>query len=189
MLGFASKVPEVRKVAAMIGSKRSLSAAVLLTLFLTSPNLVMAQSSLTDEDKVDVVRAVLEAELVRQVSTFENIRQVSTDNTPLSISPRVITDLKLTPLSLTEITEKAYSSTGVRYLRFKRFNLEDSRAVVTLSVIKEASSPCFWPPQKELQNFTYSVTKVDGHWQAELTSNPRPSFTFGTEKLTFGKSL
>ena len=172
----------------MIGPKRSLSAAVLLTLFLSSANL--AQSSLTDEDRTDVVRAVLEAELARQASTFENIWQLSTDtdNITLLSSPRVIADLKLAPLSLTEITEKAYSFTGARYLRFKRFNLEGSSAVVTLSVIKEVS-PCFGPHQKELQNFTYRVTKVDGHWQAELTSNPSLSFTFGTKKLTFGNSL
>lgn len=188
MLGFASKVPEVRKVAAMIGLKRRLSAAILVTLFLTSSNLVMAQSSLTDEDKNGIVRAVLEAELARQVSNLENIWQVSTDNIPLLTSPRVIADLKLNLLSLTEFTEKAYSFTGARYLRFKRFNIQDSRIVVILSVIKEVS-PCFSPPQKELQNFTYSVAKVDGHWQAELTSNPPPSVTFGMEKLTFGKSL
>ncbi|MCM3871553.1 MAG: hypothetical protein ND895_12790 [Pyrinomonadaceae bacterium] len=174
----------------MMGSNRSLSAAVLLTLFLASSNLVMAQSSLTDEDRIGIVRAVLKAELARQVGAFENIWDLSTDtdNTTLLISPRVIADLKLTPLSLTEITEKAYSFTGARYLRFKRFNFEDNHAIVTLSVIKEVET-CILTPQKQLQNFTYNVTKVDGHWQAELTSNPRPSFTFDTEKLTFGKSL
>ena len=52
MLGFGSIRSTVRKEAAMIGSKRSLSAAVLLTLFISSSNLVMSQSSPNDQIKL-----------------------------------------------------------------------------------------------------------------------------------------
>jgi len=121
----------------MIGSKRSFSAAVLLTIFLTSSNLVMSQSLPSDEDRIDVVRAVLEAELARQATAFETVRQLSTENIALLISTGVAAGLKLTPLSLTEITEKAYSFTGAHYLRFKSFKIEDRRSVVTLSLVSE----------------------------------------------------
>jgi len=188
MLGFGSKVPAVRKEGAMTVSKRSLGAAVLLTIFLSSANMVVSQSSLNDEDNISVVKAVLEAELARQVSTFENVRQLSTENITVSIPMKVAADLKLIPISLAEITGKAYSYTGAHYLRFNSFKIEDSRAVVTLSVVSEVS-PCFGPHQENLRNFTYRLAKLDGYWKAELIHNSPPGFTFRLEKLPFGKSL
>lgn len=171
----------------MTGMKYGLSAAVLLTLFLFTANPVVSQSSPNDKDKIDVMRVVLEAELARQVITFENVRQLSTENITSFIQTGLAADLKLTPLSLGEINDKAHSYMGVRYLRLKDFNIEGGRAVVKLSVVNEMT-PCFGPYQKDQQDFTYSVAKIGGHWKA-LIRNPPTSFTFGIERLTFGKSL
>jgi hypothetical protein len=48
----------------MTGLKRSLSAAVLLTLFISSANLVLSQSSPNDEDKIEKLGSHWKAELI-----------------------------------------------------------------------------------------------------------------------------
>jgi len=156
---------------------RGLGTAALLFLCLSNTTLALYESALseggfiTDAEKTEIVRAVLEAELERQRSAFESVTQLSTENIT-SITPAgLAAGFKLSLLSPDGIKEQAKSFIGVTYLAFTEFNVRGDHAVVKLAVTREIT-PCFGPYQKQQKEVIYRLDRTNGGWKARAVSPP-----------------
>jgi hypothetical protein len=157
-----------------------LSVVALVIVSLARPSLAPAQSPLPDEERVEIVRAVLEAEMRRQRRTFENVTHLSTEGIAALAPERFAADFGLTLLTPGEIKERAKDFMGARYLVFEDFKIEGERAVVRLAAATEAT-PCFGTYHKIRKEFTYRLEKAGEGWRAELAGHPLAYRDFGAK--------
>lgn len=150
---------------------RVAGAVALITLRLSAPCHALPQSAVVDAERAAVARAVMEAERERQVRAFEHVTQLSTENIESLNPAKFAADFELTLLTRKEIEERAKDYIGAHYLTFKGFNIEGARAVVKLTVTTEMT-PCFGPYQKQREEFTYLLERINGEWKAKVTGLP-----------------
>jgi hypothetical protein len=160
-----------KEVVMLRNLSRVVGVVALIILRLAAPCPALPQSAATDAERVEVARAVLEAERERQVRAFEHITQLSTENIESLNPAEFAAGFALTLLTPKEIEERAQGFIGAHYLAFKEFNIEGARAVVKLAVTREVT-PCFGPYQKHQEEFAYRLERINGAWKAKDATPP-----------------